>query len=105
MTTSNDDAGSLLAIDIGEISTRAALFDVVDGRYRFLACSTAPSTINSPYHDAGEGVRAALDHLQAVTGRVLVGRDERLIIPSEADGAGVDALAATLSAGPPLDVL
>ena len=29
--------GSLLTIDIGSVNTKAALFDMVEGRFRFLA--------------------------------------------------------------------
>src|SRR4030067_545236 len=103
MSTSLIDADSVLAIDIGSITTRAALFDVVDGRYRFLASGSAQSTINAPYNDISEGLRTALDRLQTVTGRVLIDADERLIIPGTSEGAGVDIVAATLSAGPPLN--
>jgi len=105
MTTSLIDADSLLAIDIGSVTTRAFLFDVVDGRYRFLASGTAPTTAYAPYHDVGEGIRIALDRLQTITGKTLVGADERLIIPSTPDGSGVDTVAATISAGPPLKVV
>jgi uncharacterized protein (TIGR01319 family) len=103
--TSLFDADSLLAIDVGEVNTRAVLFDVVDGRYRFIAIGSAPTTAAAPYQDVGEGIRLALDHLQQVTGRNLVGPDERLIIPSLADGSGVDTFAATLSVGQPLKVV
>ena len=105
MGTSLIDADSILAIDIGSITTRVALFDVVDGRYRFLASGSAPSTAIAPYNDISEGIRMALDRLQTVTGRMLIGADERLIIPSAADGSGVDTVAATLSAGPPIKVV
>jgi hypothetical protein len=104
MTTSLIDAESLLAIDIGSINTRAILFDVVEGRYRYLGTGTAPSTAGSPYHDISEGVRMALDQLQEVTGRTLL-EGEGLVIPSKEDGSGVDACVATLSAGPPLKVM
>lgn len=105
MPTSLIDADSLLTIDIGSVTTRAILFDVVDGRYRFLASGSAASTANAPFNDVGEGIRYALDRLHAVTGRKFVGRDERLIIPSRSDGAGVDTVAATLSAGPSFKVV
>jgi len=105
MATSLIDADSLLAIDIGSVTTRAFLFDVVDGRYRFLASGSAPTTAFAPYNDVGEGIRIALDSLQEITGRTLVGEDERLIIPSTPNGAGVDTVAATISAGPPLKIL
>jgi uncharacterized protein (TIGR01319 family) len=99
------DAESLLSIDVGSITTRVALFDVVDGRYRYLGSGSAATTVYAPYYDIGEGIRAALDRLQMVTGRVLVGNDERLIIPGRDDGSGVDTLVATMSAGPPLKVI
>lgn len=105
MTTSLVDADSLLAIDVGTVNTRAILFDVVDGRYRFLAAGIAPTTALAPYHDVGEGVRSAIDQLQAVTGRTLVDSDEHLILPSKPDGTGIDTCVATLSVGKPLSVV
>jgi hypothetical protein len=105
MPTSLINADSLLAIDVGAVSTRAMLFDVVDGRYRFLACGTAPSTARAPFFDIGEGIRRSIDQLQTITGRELVGPDEQLILPSKSDGSGVDTCVATLSAGPPLKVV
>ena len=105
MPASVIDAESLLSVDVGSITTRVALFDLVDGRYRYLGSGSAMTTAYAPFHDIGEGIRSALDRLQLVTGRVLVGGDERLIIPSRDDGSGVDTLVATLSAGPPLKVI
>ncbi len=105
MTTSLIDADSLLAIEVGSITTRAILFDLVDGHYRYLAAGSAPTTAGAPYRDIGEGVRGALDQLQAITGRVLVGQNQRLTIPSRADGTGVDTCVATMSAGAPLKVV
>ncbi|MBU0511774.1 MAG: glutamate mutase L [Chloroflexi bacterium] len=95
-------ADSLLAIDIGTVTTRALLFDVVGGSYRFIAAGIAPSTAGDPFGDAGEGVRRAFNHLEEITGRMLLGSDGNLIIPSRADGSGVDTFAVTLSAGPPM---
>lgn len=105
MGTSLVDAGSLLALDIGTASTRAILFDVVEGRYRFIASGSAPTTAGAPFSDISEGVRSALEQLQEISGRVLVGVDEQLIVPSQPDGTGVDACVATLSAGAPLKVV
>jgi len=105
MTTSLIDADSLLVIDIGTAATRAILFDVVDGRYRFLAMGTGPTTDIAPYRDVREGVRQALDQLQLITSRVFVGSDENLIIPSAPDGTGVDTCAVVMSAGAPLKIV
>jgi MutL protein len=105
MTTTRVNADSLLAVDVGGITTRAMLFDDVDGRYRFLAIGSASTTANAPFNDVQEGIRMAIERLQAITGRVLVGADERLIVPSRPDGTGIDTVAATLSAGSPLKIM
>ena len=39
---------TILALDFGASNTRAALFDVVEGAYRFVACGEAPSTVVTP---------------------------------------------------------
>ena len=105
MTTSIVSADSLLAIDVGATSTRALLFDVVDGRYRFLAAGTAVTTASAPFKDIGEGVRRAIDQLEEITGRLFLRDDGSVIVPSGTDGSGVDALVATISIGKPLKVL
>lgn len=105
MTTSIVDADSLLAIDVGTVTTRAILFDTVGGHYRFLATGAAPTTLAAPLNDVSEGVRRALEDLQTISGRALIDADERLVMPSGTDGSGVDAVVATLSAGGPLKVI
>jgi hypothetical protein len=105
MTTSLIDAESLLALEIGSVTTRAALFDVVDGRYRYLGAGSAATTAGAPFHNIIDGVRGALIQLQEITGRTFIGRDGQLIIPSQLDGSGVDSCVASLSVGPPLKVL
>ncbi len=105
MTTSIVTADSLLAIDIGTISTRAILFDVIGNQYRFIAAGTAPSTAVSPFMDIGEGLRRAIDQLHEVTGRIFFTSDEQLAMPSHPDGSGVDAFVLTMSAGPPIRIV
>ncbi|MBI4768876.1 MAG: glutamate mutase L [Chloroflexi bacterium] len=94
------DSDSLLGVDFGACTTRAALFDVVDGQYRFVGVGNAPTTAAPPYLDVGEGLRHALNQLGEITGRTFLDSDERLIMPGRDDGAGVDALVACASAGP-----
>jgi hypothetical protein len=92
---------SILAIDVGATVTRAVLFDVVEGQYRFVALGQAPSTAEAPFRDTGIGVREAIRNLQNITGAALLGaQDNSLIAPSQPDGSGVDAVVATVSAGP-----
>ena len=103
MPTSLVQNESILAIDVGATMTRAVLFDVVEGQYRFVASGQAPSTAEAPFKNIGLGVREAIINLQNVTGAALLGdHDNNLIAPSQPDGSGVDALVATISAGPPV---
>jgi hypothetical protein len=99
MPVSVVDTDSLLAVDVGTITTRAVLFDVVDGHYRFVASGQGATTAAAPFKDISEGVRSAIENLEAVTGRKFLGMDQRLIMPSQ-DGSGVDLFAASMSAGP-----
>ncbi len=100
MPSSLIDGNSLLALDIGASSTRAVLFDVVEGEYRFVASGSAPSTVEAPFKDVGEGARSAIENLQAVLGKTLLDGNRNLITPTQPNGAGVDALVVNLSAGP-----
>lgn len=105
MSSSVVTADSLITLDIGTTATRAHLFDVVNGRYRFIASGIAPTTIAPPFNDLREGVFRALTQLQEITQRTILGSDGRILIPSQANGSGVDAIAATLSAGPEIKVI
>ena len=105
MTDASHSADTLLAVDFGTATTRAMLFDVVEGTYRFVACGSAPSTIEPPYREASEGLRHAIAELRAITGRELFDGNAQLILPSTPDGRGVDGLVATSSAGPTVRTL
>jgi hypothetical protein len=96
---------SLLAVDVGTINTRAFLFDVAEGTYRFLATGIAPTTTGGAYNDVGEGVRMALERLQDISGRTFIGPDGRLIVPTQSNGTGVDQVSATLSVGPAIQTV
>ncbi|MFN8463011.1 MAG: glutamate mutase L, partial [Anaerolineales bacterium] len=101
MPTSLVQNESILAIDVGAAMTRAAFFDVVEGQYRFVAAGQAPTTAEAPFKNIGIGVREAIRNLQAILGTTLLGpQDDNLIAPSQPDGSGVDAVVATMSAGP-----
>ena len=100
MTSSLVDGNSILAVDVGAANTRAVMFDVVEGEYRFVASGTAPSTAEAPFKDVSEGVRNAIANLQMVLGKSLLDGSRDLITPTQANGSGVDALVVTISAGP-----
>jgi uncharacterized protein (TIGR01319 family) len=105
MSTTIVNADSILAIDVGSVNTRAILFDVVEGRYRFVACGVATTTIHAPLHNISIGIQKAIQELQTITGRVLNGVDGSLITPAQQDGSGVDRCVATLSGGPILKTI
>ncbi|MEW6287519.1 MAG: glutamate mutase L [Chloroflexota bacterium] len=102
MPTSLVQTESVLAIEVGTAVTRAVLFDVVEGQYRFVAVGKAPSTAEVPFKNIGIGVREAITALQEITGGKLLGQDNNLITPSQPDGSGVDAVVAVISTGPVL---
>lgn len=101
MPTSMVETESLLAVDVGASTTRATLFDMVEGCYRFIASGQAMTTASAPFKNVGEGVRQAIENLQTITGHRFLDADLHLIVPSQ-EGSGVDAFAATISAGPTL---
>lgn len=105
MATSKITAESLLAIDIGTTKTRTILFDVVDGQYHFIAAGSSETTARAPINDVSVGVRNALAHLQTITGRQFFDSNWNLIVPSTADGLGVDRISVTMSTGKPLTVV
>jgi hypothetical protein len=94
-------AQTVLGLDIGRINTRASLFGIVDGKYRLLGGGIAPTTVDGDRH-LGEGVGEALENLQINCGRKLLRPDGGLIMPVNPDGEGLDRIALTCSAGPPL---
>lgn len=105
MPTSLVDAGSVLALEIGTVSTRVILFDVVEGKYRFIGQGVVPTTLGAPLNDVSVGVKEALDQLHDITGRVFFNAEGQLVVPSQSNGSGVDACVATVSVGPPINVV
>jgi len=96
---------SVLLLDLGEANTRLSLFDVVDGKYRFISAASSPTTRSKPFNHVGYGVRMALEQLEHVTGRTFIGENGRLVLPRREDGAGVDGFVLVVSAGEPMKVV
>ncbi len=96
---------SVLAIDVGSATTRAILFDVVEGQYRFIAIGKSPSTAHAPFNDISDGVGEAIGELEKITGRTFINEDHAIISSIQEDGSGVDAIVATLSAGETLRIV
>jgi hypothetical protein len=98
-------SGSLIAIDVGSVNTRAQFFDAVEGRYRFVASGEAPSTSGAPAHDLNLGLVEALDQLQSILGRQLLNERGGMLVSKGNNEAGVGAVTATFSGGPSLKIV
>ena len=94
---------SIIVADCGKALTRVSLVEIVEGVCRFVAQGTSPSTIEAPHDDLGVGLRAALGALEEATQRRFIERN-RLAMPQEDTGDGVDAFLATVAVAPPLRV-
>ena len=98
-------AKSVLAVDIGSTITRVLFFDIVSGRYRFIAMGSSPTTAGAPTYDVTEGIWRAMEELQYITGRTFLSEKEGVILPSTQDNQGADVMVATMSAGNPISVV
>lgn len=95
-------SGSVLSADLGNVTTRVVLIDLVDGRYRLVAAGQSRTTIKNPIDDVNVGLHRAIDQISEYTGRVFIGTDGEIITPETDERAGVDYFLATGSAGRPM---
>lgn len=95
-------SGSILALDFGNVNTRAVLIDLVEGVYRLIARAETRTTSGFPAGDVRVGLRRAAERLTDVTGRKLLNPDGSIITPERPDRSGVDTFVATTSTGRPL---
>jgi len=93
---------SILAVDFGNIYTRALLIDLVEGVYRLVAQAEERTTGGFPVSDVGVGFRRVVQQLSTNTGRRFATQDGTIITPEQPDRSGVDAFVATASMGRPL---
>ncbi len=100
-TTILSTVGSVLAVDIGSLYTRAAIFDIVGDEYRFIARASVPTTAELPGNDVTTGLFSAVADLEQITGRKLSDQSG-LMMPQRPNGSGLDLLIATSSAAPAL---
>jgi hypothetical protein len=94
-------ANSLLVADCGAVFTKVSLFGLVEGQYRLMAHSEAPTTGSSSQDDITAGIFQAVNKIEFITGRHFV-KEKQLILPEQDDGNGVDVFISTLSSGGPL---
>ncbi|MBE2268977.1 MAG: glutamate mutase L, partial [Anaerolinea sp.] len=99
---STNRSTSILAVDFGNVHTRALLIDLVEGAYSVVAQARENTTAGFPHGDVGVGFVRVLTELSLATGRKLIGGDGRVISPEQPDRTGVDLFVATASLGRPL---
>lgn len=90
---------SILAVDFGNVHTRALLIDLVEGVYSVVAQAEERTTGGFPVGDVSVGFRRAVQQLGTNSGRRLLQQDGTIITPEQPDRSGIDAFIATASIG------
>ena len=88
---------TLIGLDIGSTTVKAALLEKKDGKWAVTATSFAPTTVEQPHEDVSTGVKEAIAGLQASSGRLLL-KDGMPVFAPGGD-SGCDAMVAASSAG------
>jgi hypothetical protein len=101
MTQDYTSVESILALDCGSTATQALLIDRVNGEYRLVARTEAPSTVEPPWNDVADSARHAATQLSEVIGWSLLNERGQIICPQHQKG-GVDAVVITSSASNPV---
>ena len=96
--------GAILVAEIGNVTTRVTLVDVVDGEMRLIGQASVPSTTEPPFENAVIGILEAAAQLSDTTGRQLL-RDGSLLMPQTNERDGTNAVVAVTSASPPMSVV
>jgi hypothetical protein len=78
-----------LGIDIGNIHSRAALFNVVDGKYRLMGCKAEQTSLGS---NLAAGTGHAIRSLQKAINHSLLRPGGGLIMPPVKLDEGVDQM-------------
>ncbi len=90
----------VVTADIGSVHTRVALYDLVEGQFRFVGRAQALTTAAPRGYDVSEGLRRALTELGAISGLNFVSADsEQRLLLGEAYG---NTFVATASGGKPI---
>ncbi len=100
---------TILAVDCGNVTTTAVLITCLGiseqqpESYRLLGCIHVPSTHGAPWNDITVGIQEAMRQLEQ-TGKSLLTKGGRPIMPRSVGQQGVDAFIAVSSAAEPLPI-
>ncbi|MDZ4721755.1 MAG: glutamate mutase L [Roseiflexaceae bacterium] len=88
---------AVLIAEIGSVTTRVTLVDMVAGDARMIGRIEVPSTIEPPQENAAVAILAAANEISEMTGRRLI-EGTSLIMPQNNERDGVDQVVAVTSA-------
>jgi uncharacterized protein (TIGR01319 family) len=89
----------ILATDVGSTTTKARLFHLKEGEWRFLVAGESPTTVEAPYEDVTLGVRNAVREVEELTNHKILFEDgSGIIVPFDGEN-GIDLYCTTSSAG------
>lgn len=93
------DIKTILATDCGSTTTKAILIAKTGDEYRLIVRGEAPTTVEAPFDDVTVGVINAIREVEELADRKILDSDNKLIVPEQPDGTGVDIYLSTSSAG------
>jgi len=105
MKIPHEDMKYILATDVGSTTTKARVFHMKDGEWRFLAAGEAPTTVETPYEDVTMGVQNAVREVEELTGHKILSPDGSGIVVPHKGNTGVDIYCTTSSAGGGLQMM
>lgn len=98
------DVERILATDCGSTTSKARLFQKINGKFRFIESGETPTTVESPFEDVTIGVRNSIREIEEKLGlRILA--ENGIITPSKSEKEGVDLYVTTSSAGGGLQMM
>ncbi len=95
----------ILATDVGSTTTKARLFGIKKGEWRYIESGETPTTVEAPFEDVTRGVMNAVREIEDLTGlQILSEGGEGIIVPNDGK-TGVDLYCTTSSAGGGLQMM
>lgn len=94
----------IIVTDVGSTTTKARLFQKVNGEWRYVESGESPTTVEAPYENVTMGVQNAVRELEELTDYTILSEDGKIIKPRK-DDHGVDFYCTTSSAGGGLQMM